>query len=371
MQVAVQKTSKPRTKTKPDYFVGIDLHKKFMQVAIMDEDGEIVEEKKIDCDHKTVTREFTRLPENCRYVIESSSVWYGMYRLLSDKLKLDIVLSNPYKTRIIAESKKKTDKVDARILADLLRGGYISECYIPAEDVVQKRQLVKFRACMAKEATRFKNLIHGILLQEGIAIKEQSFSTKYRKELRKLKNWRIDAHLGSLAYMESNIADANYKIRQQLIQDKNAQLLNTIPGIGEYTALTLSSMIDDIERFRDAQHLTSYFGLVPSVRRSASTVHHGKITKMGQSLVRQLLTECAIIHVAVAIRKESDTPISVFYKRVAENRGGAKAKVAAAAKMVTIIYWILKKKIDYETCVAEGRKNTARQPRKKSLGNNG
>ena len=371
MQVAVQKTSKPRTKTKPDYFVGIDLHKKFMQVAIMDEDGEIVEEKKIDCDHKTVTREFTRLPENCRYVIESSSVWYGMYRLLSDKLKLDIVLSNPYKTRIIAESKKKTDKVDARILADLLRGGYISECYIPAEDVVQKRQLVKFRACMAKEATRFKNLIHGILLQEGIAIKEQSFSTKYRKELRKLKNWRIDAHLGSLAYMESNIADANYKIRQQLIQDKNAQLLNTIPGIGEYTALTLSSMIDDIERFRDAQHLTSYFGLVPSVRRSASTVHHGKITKMGQSLVRQLLTECAIIHVAVAIRKESDTPISVFYKRVAENRGGAKAKVAAAAKMVTIIYWILKKNIDYETCVAEGRKNTARQPRKKSLGNNG
>ena len=96
------------TKTKPDYFVGIDLHKKFMQVAIMDPEGEIVEDKKINCDHNTITREFSRLPENCRYVMESSSVWYGMYRLLSDKLKLDVVLSNPYKTRIIAESKKKT-----------------------------------------------------------------------------------------------------------------------------------------------------------------------------------------------------------------------------------------------------------------------
>ena len=118
----------------------------------------------------------------------------------------------------------------------------------------------------------------------------------------------------------------------------------------------------------DADHLISYFGLAPSVRNSANTTKYGSITKTGTSLVRKLLTECVIVHTSIMKRKDKNTPISEFYARLAKKRGTPKARVATAAKMIRIIYWMLKKKIDFETCVAEGRKSTARQPRKKSLG---
>ena len=78
---------------------------------------------------------------------------------------LDVVLSDPYKTRLIAESKKKTDKVDALILADMLRGSYIAECYVPEGRTADERKLVRYRRMLVKSRTREKNLIHGILLQ--------------------------------------------------------------------------------------------------------------------------------------------------------------------------------------------------------------
>ena len=89
------------------YFAGIDLHKKFMQVAFLDAEGTVCYERRIECDHDIVRQTFQFFPKDVKYVMESSSVWYAMYRLLSDELKLDVILSNPYKTRIIAEIQEK------------------------------------------------------------------------------------------------------------------------------------------------------------------------------------------------------------------------------------------------------------------------
>ena len=315
----------------------------------------------------SVKEELSKLPKNAKYVIESSSVWYGMYRMLTDEMNLDVILSNPYANRLIAES-KKTDRVDARILADLLRGGYISSAHVPSEKVVHNRQLVKYRSGIAHDITRFKNRIHGILLQEGTIMNSFPFTKSYIQELHELDDWRIDLHLKNIASVQESRAVANLKITQAVKEDLKAQLLATIPGVGEYTALTLSAAIDDVARFPDADHLISYFGLAPSVRNSANTTKYGSITKTGTSLVRKLLTECVIVHTSIMKRKDKNTPISEFYARLAKKRGTPKARVATAAKMIRIIYWMLKKKIDFETCVAEGRKSTARQPRKKSLG---
>ena len=141
-----------------------------MQVAVMDKDGKVHENRRIECNPVAIKKAFSKMPKNAKYVLESSSVWYGIYRMLTDKLKLDVTLSNPYKTRLIAESKKKTDKVDAQILADLLRGDYVAACHVPDENTVKKQQLVRYRHKMVQESIRFKNMIHGILLQEGIDI---------------------------------------------------------------------------------------------------------------------------------------------------------------------------------------------------------
>lgn len=104
--------------------VGIDVHKKFLQVAAVDEDGTLLLNERVDTDHASVRRFFSQFPrDRTRCVMESSSVWYGLYRYMTDTLNMDVILSNPYQTKAIAASKKKTDRVDARILADLHRGG--------------------------------------------------------------------------------------------------------------------------------------------------------------------------------------------------------------------------------------------------------
>jgi len=349
----------------PKYFVGIDLHKKFMQVALMDSSGKVLQNKRVECDFRRVEKEFSKLPADARYVMESSSVWYGMYRFLRDKLGLDVMLSNPLATKRIAESKKKTDRVDAEILADLLRGGYIAGCYVPDEKTVDERQLVRYRDKVVRERTRAKNGIHAILLQRGIKIPGKPFTSRYILELRKIGDWRIEKQIETIAFLNRDIADCDGRIQDAVSVNRGARILKTIPGIGNVTALALASEIGGISRFPDMDRLASYFGLVPSVRDSADTVHHGRITKEGNSLVRHLLAEAVIVHVTFARNRKISTPISRFYERLSKKRGGSKAKVAAAAKMLRIVFWMLKKEIDFWTCIEEGRKSTYREPRKK------
>ena len=352
-----KKKKKKSTKTPEEYFVGIDLHKKFMQVAIMQSDGTVLQNEKIECDYKIVEKKFAKFPDGAKYVIESSSVWYGMYKFLKEKLNLDVILSNPRSTKVIAASKKKTDKVDALILADLLRGGYIVASHVPGDDIIKVKHLVRCRSAIVQSRTRYKNLIHGILLQEGIKIKAAPFSNAFVSRLHGLDDWRIEMYLRTIFNLDEDIADCNTRMKKEVDRYHMADLLKTCPGIGNVTALALASAIDDISRFPNPDKLAAYFGIVPSVRNSAETIKHGRITKEGNSTVRHLLSEAALTHVTWAKRSNKVTPISTFYERLVQKRGGSKAKVAAAAKMVRIVFWMLKKDIGFWACVEEGRKS--------------
>ena len=120
----------------------------------------------MDNTHQSIKQYFTKIPTSANIVIESSSVRYDTYRFLRDELKYkNVILSNPYLTKAITSSKKKTDKIDAKILADLLRGGYIAECYVPDKKIVQQRQLVRYRKKLVQWRTAVKNSIHGIVTE--------------------------------------------------------------------------------------------------------------------------------------------------------------------------------------------------------------
>ena len=112
-------------KKKGMVYVGLDLHKNSIQMAAVDERGTLLCNYKFRHTRGAVDSEISRMPKNAKYVIESSSVWKDTFHFMKDEMGLDVILSNPYTTKLIAESKKKTDKVDAAILADMLRGGYI------------------------------------------------------------------------------------------------------------------------------------------------------------------------------------------------------------------------------------------------------
>ncbi len=161
-------------------FVGIDAHKEFLQIAAIDGKGKLILNTRVENRHADIRKFFqTSIPEGLKMVMESSSVWYGLFRYMTDRLDLDVILSNPYQTKAIAASTKKTDKVDAQILANLLRGGYINECHVPGKKIVEQRQLVRYRHKLVQARTNMKNSIHGILLQKGIKIPGRTFSYKY------------------------------------------------------------------------------------------------------------------------------------------------------------------------------------------------
>lgn len=328
-------------------YVGMDLHKNFLQIATMDDDGNILQNTRLNNDLQLIDAFFHDIgSDNIKVVMESSNVWYNIYNYLRYEKKLDVVLSNPLKTKAIASAKVKTDKVDAMILADLLRGGYIAECYVPDKKTMELRDLVKHREFLVRMRSKIKNRIHAILLLNGTRIDaKQPFSKIYIKRLKELNNYRINGYLSIIESLESEISKATTMVQNFAKQDRLASLLVSIPGIGFYSALLISSYISDINRFPDSNHLCAYAGLAPSTRSSGGITHHGRITKTGSKYLRWVLAECVHSH----IRYQRNSNITRFYHRIAKRKGNAKATVAAASKLLKVIYWVLKEQREYQS----------------------
>src|SRR5215813_676151 len=320
-------------------FVGMDLHKNYLQIAVMNEKGKVLENSRIKNNLKQVGRFFDENinDEKTHVVMESSSVWYNIYSYLSEEKHLNVVLSNPIKTRAIASAKIKTDKLDAAKLANLLRGGYIAECYVPDRRIMDLRELVRHRTSLVRMRTKLKNKIHSIVLMKGIQIssKHCSFTHLYNEELKELNDYRINGYLHLIESLDSEIKDVSKKILLLAKEDEMASLLMTIPGIGYE--------IGDINRFADSYHLCSYAGLVPSTHSSGGITYHGSITKRGSKYLRWIMLECAHAH----IRTNKNSNITQFYTRLAKIKGNSKAAVAAASKLLKIVYWVMKEKRKY------------------------
>jgi transposase len=343
----VNNLSKSKLDGKISMFVGMDLHKNYLQIAVMNDNGKVLENSRINNDLKQVGRFFNENinDKNVRVVMESSSLWYNIYSYLSEEKHLNVVLSNPIKTRAIASAKIKTDKLDAAKLANLLRGGYIAECYVPDRRIMDLRELVRHRTALVRMRTKLKNKIHSIILMKGIQIssKHCSFTHLYNEELKKLNDYRINGYLHLIESLDSEIKDVSKKILMLAKEDEMASLLMTIPGVGYYSALLIVSEIGDINRFPDSYHLCSYAGLVPSTHSSGGITYPGSITKRGSKYLRWIMLECARAH----IRTNKKSNITQFYTRLARIKGNSKAAVAAASKLLKIVYWVMKEKRKY------------------------
>ena len=257
-------------------YAGLDVHRDTIQAAVLDGDGKILTNQKIPHTPESVRDMAGRLPKHTRYVMESSSVWEGTYRLMTEEMKLDVTLSNPRTTLLIAKSKKKTDKVDAVVLADMHRGGYIAPCYVANVKTMDERKLVRHRDKTVNRRTSCKNSIHGILLQLNFQTKATRFSTPWIYQLRAMKNYRINDQLTMIETFNAIIRGTDHRVDEAADNNEYARLIRTIPGFGNFSALVVASMIGDIDRFNSPEALCSYCGVVPSVRSSANKTYYGR-----------------------------------------------------------------------------------------------
>lgn len=151
----------------------------------------------------------------------------------------------------------------------------------------------------------------------------------------------VDCYLRVMATLKEEVRRISLELRQVAAGDEDVRLLMTIPGISYYIALLVKAEMGDINRFGSGDHLASYAGLVPSTHSSGGVTRHGRITREGSRWLRWAMVEAVLVHLRF------DTPVTRFYHRVVGRRGAKTARVAAARKLLTVCYSVLRSRRPY------------------------
>lgn len=331
-------------------YVGIDVGKQKCTVAMMDSEGRISDEFAFQNNHEGIRSLISRLSMDDHVVMESTgSVWSNLYDSI-EKAHVRVVLANPLKTKVIASARIKSDKVDARILAHLLRADLIPPSYVPPYEIRELRYLLRHRASLVSMRTRVKNQVHSLLDRNGIGTGK--FSDLFGKsgmewlksvDLSTLDRLMLDNHLEHLESLKRQMNLVDAEITSRASRDRYVELLLSMTGVDVFAALLIRSEIGDILRFGSYKKLISWAGLAPSLHQSGKVEYHGRITKQGSKMLRWIMVEAAM----VAVRH--DVRLGGFYERVKRRRGGQKAIVAVACKMLKVIWTMLTRDEPYES----------------------
>jgi transposase len=327
--------------------VGLDLHKRVLEVCIVDEQGAIVGRERLGVSRAEIVAFAERsLLATDRVAVEATTNTWAVAELLRPYVA-EVVVSNPLKTRAIAEAKIKTDKVDAHTLAQLLRTDYLPLVWQPDPATARIRQLTSRRASLVSDRTAIKNRLHAVLHQRLLSPPvERLFSARGLEWLQTVEldddgRAAVDSDLRLLAGLELEIAQIEAVLVQAVSPDPRVKLLLTLPGVDLICATSLLAALGELSRFKDADHAASYIGLAPLTKQSARRTYHGPITKAGNSHARWVLVQAAQ-HL-----DKQPGPLGVFFRRIARKKNRNVAVVATARKLVVIAYHLLAKNEPY------------------------
>jgi transposase len=324
----------------PTRWVGIDLHRRRSQIAIIDDHGELTLQKRIVTGRETIT-EVLGDPDGTHVVLEAIYGWEWLAELLEDA-GFDVHLAHPLRTRAIAAARVKTDAVDARTLAHLLRTGLLPEAYIAPPELRDLRDLLRHRATLVHLRTSIKNRVHALLARQGILPEHADlFGKAGREYLTTLElpdgpRRRLDSLLALIGGFDREITQTTSEIDQRAKTDERVKLLCRIRGIGRYTAMLIIAEIGEVKRFPTAKHLCQWAGLTPTVRSSDGKARLGHISRQGSTILRWALTEAA------QHTPTGGGPLRAKYERIAKRRGVKIAKVAIAREILTLCYYGLR-----------------------------
>jgi transposase len=327
--------------------IGLDVHRDFAQVAVW-EDGVVRHAGQITITGDGLGVFVDSLGPEDEVAIEATCNTHAIVRAIVSRVAR-VVVSNPMKTRAIAEAKVKTDKVDAAILAQLLAADYLPAVWVADEATHALRRQVARWAHIVRQRTRLKNQVQAILQRNLIArcpfadlfgikgrawLAEQELPADERQAVEALLR-QLDFHAQELRIIEAALG------RIALARDEVRRLM-TIPGIDATVALALVAAVGDFGRFRTPGQLVSYLGLNPRVRQSGGqAAAHGRITKQGRAHARGMLVEAALSAAKIP------GPLRAFFERVRSRRGTQIAIVATARKLVCLCWTMIDRGEDY------------------------
>ena len=329
-------------------YVGLDVHKREITYCILAADGATIAQGKFSLDRKAL-RHFAKntLHTSDQVALESTTNCWAVADIVKPHVAR-VVVSNPMATKAIAQSKIKTDKVDARVLAQLLRCDFLPEVWQPDVETRLRRQLSGRRASLVGQRTQLRNRIHSTLAMRlivpPIAASSGLFSKLGRQWLDQLSEKTIDADGLAMISSDLRLLEAlaveidrfDERLTELAYGDARVKLLMTMPGVSVIVAQALVAAFGDVTRFASADKAASYLGLVPSTKQSANTCYHGPITKRGNSNARWLLVQAA----QHMLRQSG--PLGHFFRRLKSRKNHNIAVVATARKMAMITWRMLR-----------------------------
>jgi transposase len=328
-------------------YIGVDLHKTNFVVCFLSEDGTYRLET-FPLSKAGIKRFIEQLQPTDAIAVEVTQNIYYFY----DRIKAAVaraVLVDTYRFSVIAKSKKKTDKADALALARFLKLDHLPEVPVPSERVRQLRHLLQARETLVGMRTKLKNLGHAALTRNGIALLRSAFATAVARE-RLLKRHDLSAAdrvilkaaISQIGELDKEIEQLETEIIRLGKNLKGIKRLLQLHGMNLLSAISLLAEIGSIELFETSKQLVAYSGLATSVRQSNETTRRGHITKQGRKRLRTVA-----IRTVLSMVSRTNTPLMNFYQKKKREKGSGRALCATARKLLTIIFVMLKKELDY------------------------
>jgi transposase len=319
--------------------VGIDLHRRRSQVALLADDGTELWNRNVPNGSVALLAMIETIEAGTPVAVEATYGWSWLVDVL-EGLGLEPHLAHPAGCKAIAHARLKNDKVDARTLAHLLRADLLPEAWIAPPEVRDLRQLLRHRAGLIALRTSLKVRVRAVLGERGIAGPAALWTGPGRRwlaelELAPTQQLVVNNLCRLLDEVGAVVEDVEREIARRARPDQRALALMTIDGIGLITAMTILAEVGDVDRFPNARKLCSWAGLAPRVRNSDQTVRHGAISKMGPPALRWVLGEAA--HVA-----KRRSPYREIYTQIAVRRGKNVATMAVARRLLARCFHVLK-----------------------------
>lgn len=327
------------------HYIGLDVSMKETSICIVNEKGKVIYEGKEKTDPSLLTNHIQK--KNLmidKIAMESGSL---SHYLITEMKKLGLLVTcvdARQMSKVLSIKINKTDRNDARGIAEALRCGYYREVALKSQKNVETNTVLGSRRMLVQQKVSLKNGIRGFLKTYGISVSvkgKRNFIQKVREVLEEQPAYiqkSIEALLISFEKLDHAITDLEKMIKELAKEDEDVKLLITVPGVGILTALSFKVAIDDPSRFKDSRQVGAYLGMTPKQYSSGEMHRQGGISKCGNSAVRSLLVESGVV---MLTRTKVWCKPKAWAFKLARKKGTKKASVALGRKLAVIMHRML------------------------------
>ena len=333
------------------HYVGLDVSKKETFICIVDEKGAVVSQERTKTDPELIAKALLKHQIEIEKVgLESGSLSHWLTDSLR-KLKVPAICVDARKmASILSVQINKTDKNDAKGIAEAMRCGMYREVTLKSQKALETTTLMNSRKLLVEQKTQITNAIRGFLKTYGIrlgSIGDASFSKKIKELLSgtyEIAKIGLDALLDSFDTILMKLKELKCEIEKLVETNEEAKRLRTIPGVGAVVAMSFLAEIDDPKRFKKSRSVGAYLGMTPKQYSSGESKRQGRISKCGSAEVRALLHEAAIV---LLTRSSKWSRLRAWGLKLKKKHGTKKAAMAVARKLAVIMHRMMIDETDF------------------------